>query len=190
MAEKKSEFQVVDKRKFTSEGEVRPDGEAQAGELSNREELPKSAAPDAAADMQSQSAPPEAPPTHSDQDHAVGREAYAAANQGMNSAFQAAGIRDFDISYERFMTQLYMTALYQLGMLRDESGPGRVDLIGARQTIDTMEMLMAKTKGNVTEAEARFVQDRLYELHMAYLEITQAVAHASTDPNAKPPQQG
>lgn len=190
MAEKKSDFQVVDKRKFTSEGEVRPDSEEQPSGSSTREERQESAAPEAAADSPSPNAPPEAPPSHSDQDHAVGREAYAAANKGMDSAFQAAGIRDFDISFERFMTQMYMTALYQLGMLRDESGPGRVDLIGARQTIDTMEMLMAKTKGNVTEAEARFVQDRLYELHMAYLEVTQALARASTDPNAKPPQQG
>lgn len=186
MAEKKSEFQVVDKRKFTSEGEVRPDSEEQPTEPPRAEERQESTAPETAGPQ----APPEAPPSHSPQDHAVGREAYAAANKGMDSAFQAAGIRDFDVTYERFMTQLYMTALYQLGMLRDESGPPRVDLIGARQTIDTLEMLVGKTKGNVTEAEERFVQDRLYELHMAYLEVTQALARASTDPNAKPPQQG
>lgn len=182
MEEKKSEFQVVDKRKFTSEGEARPDIPEAAGDAAPREEA-SAAVPEPPA----RPAPVEAPPSHSTEDHAVGRQAYAAANQGMDSAFKAAGLHDFEVSYERFMTQLYMTALYQLGMLREDNTPARVDLVGARQTIDTIEMLTRKTKGNVTEAEERFVQDRLYELHMAYLEVTQAIARAS-DPNAKPPQ--
>lgn len=185
MEEKKSDFQVVDKRKFTSEGEARPDVQEGPGEAAPREEA-HAGAPEAA-EAPARTAPVEAPPSHSPEDHAVGRQAYAAANQGMDSAFKAAGLRDFEVSYERFMTQLYMTALYQLGMLREDNTPARVDLVGARQTIDTIEMLTRKTAGNVTEAETRFVQDRLYELHMAYLEVTQAIAQAS-DPNAKPPQ--
>lgn len=180
MADQKKEFEVVDKRRRYDES---------GSEASTTEPAkPAEAAPEEPrVEVKFEKPAPEAPPTHSAEEHAAGRSAYSAANQGMDSAFKAAGIHDFQVSYERFMTQLYMTALYQLGMLREENAPVHVDLVGARQTIDTIEMLAQKTRGNTTAAEEQFVHDRIYELHMAYLEVTQAIARAS-DPNAKPPQ--
>jgi len=50
-------------------------------------------------------------------------------------------------------------------------------LIGARQTIDTLGMLAEKTKGNLTPKEQVFLQNCLYELRMAYVEVTNALAH-------------
>jgi hypothetical protein len=70
----------------------------------------------------------------------------------------------------------------QLGLMRQQGEQPRVDLIGARQTIDTLSLISEKTKGNLTAAEEGFLQNSLYELRMAYVEVTNALAH--------PPQAG
>ncbi len=63
------------------------------------------------------------------------------------------------MTFERFMASLYMSAMLQLGMMHEEGGQPRVDLIGARQTIDTLNLLQEKTKGNLTAAESNFLQN-------------------------------
>ncbi len=80
------------------------------------------------------------------------------------------------MTFERFMASLYMTAMLQLGLMREEGSQPHIDLIGARQTIDTISLLSEKTKGNLTAAEENFLQNSLYELRMAYVEVTNALA--------------
>ena len=72
--------------------------------------------------------------------------------------------------------------LAQLGLAAPQGAKPEVDLIGARQTIDTLAMLQQKTKGNLTAAEENMMQNCLYELRMAYLEVTNLITH--------PPQGG
>jgi len=60
-------------------------------------------------------------------------------------------------------------------------------LIGARQTIDTIAMLNEKTKGNLTEREANMLQNVLFELRMAFLEITNMLTRP---PSAGAPAEG
>jgi hypothetical protein len=60
--------------------------------------------------------------------------------------------------------------------MHEQGGQPRVDLIGARQTIDTLSLLSEKTKGNLTSVEQNFLQNCLYELRMAYVEVTNALA--------------
>ena len=55
--------------------------------------------------------------------------------------------------------------------------PG-VDIIGARQTIDSLTILQEKTKGNLTDREQTLLQNVLFELRMAWIEITNALASA------------
>jgi len=90
--------------------------------------------------------------------------------------------KDFEITFERFLASLYMTAMLQLGLMRQQSEQPRVDIIGARQTIDTLSLIAEKTKGNLTGVEQNFLQNSLYELRMAYVEVTNALA--------RPPQAG
>ncbi len=66
--------------------------------------------------------------------------------------------------------------MLQLGLMREEGSQPHIDLIGARQTIDTISLLSEKTKGNLTAAEENFLQNSLYELRMAYVEVTNALA--------------
>jgi len=54
----------------------------------------------------------------------------------------------------------------------------------ARHTIDMMAVLAEKTKGNLTPKEQNFLQNALYELRMAYVEVTNAIARG---PQSAPP---
>ena len=61
--------------------------------------------------------------------------------------------QDFEITFEKFVASLYMSALMQLGLAAPQGAKPEVDLMGARQTIDTLAILQEKTKGNLTPAK-------------------------------------
>jgi len=180
MAEKKQEqssFTVTDRRLFTSDGELRKDVEEEQS-AKPAEAAPKAATPPAPAkeaDM-----PP--PPTASEQQAQA--EAYRRSSKELDSQVELNGrsARDFEMTLERFLASLYMTAMLQLGLMREQGAQPRVDIIGARQTIDTLNLIAEKTKGNLTPTEENFLQNSLYELRMAYVEVTNALA--------RPPQPG
>jgi hypothetical protein len=90
--------------------------------------------------------------------------------------------QDFEITFEKFIASLYMTSLMQLGLAAPQGAKPEVDLIGARQTVDTLALLQEKTKGNLTPAEDNMLRNCLYELRMAYLEVTNLIT--------RPPQAG
>ena len=81
-----------------------------------------------------------------------------------------------EITFERFLASLYMTGMLQLGLMHEQGGEPQLDLMGARQTIDTITLLSEKTRGNLTSKEENFLQNALYELRMAYVEVTNAIA--------------
>jgi len=62
--------------------------------------------------------------------------------------------------------------MFQLGFL---PGPGGeripTDLVNARRTIDLLEVLQNKTAGNLSDDEARMLEEVLYELRMSYIEV-------------------
>lgn len=169
MGEKKQEsFTVTDRRLFTIDGEARTE--------TQEEEAPKprSAAAQAAATPPDTSVPP--PPSASEQQ--VQADAYRKSAKDMDTRVELSGhsAKELEMTFERFLASLYMSAMFQLGLMHEEGGQPRVDLIGARQTIDTMSLISEKTKGNLTAAEANFMQNSLYELRMAYVEVTNALA--------------
>jgi hypothetical protein len=86
-------------------------------------------------------------------------------------------LSDFEMTFDKLVASLYMTALMQLGLVHQEGEKPRADLIGARQTIDTLSILADKTKGNLTNEEQTVLTNCLYELRMAYVELTSAIAH-------------
>jgi hypothetical protein len=188
MADKKQEasFTVTDRRLFTSEGELRsevkeePEAPQPAAKAPKEEapvqEMPK-AAPDTPLDRDM---PP--PPTAAEQEAQAA--AYKQSSKDLDSEVELSGhsAKDFEITFERFLASLYMTAMLQLGLMRQQGEQPRVDLIGARQTIDTLTLIAEKTKGNLTPQEQNFLQNSLYELRMAYVEVTNALA--------RPPQAG
>ncbi len=77
-----------------------------------------------------------------------------------------------DEGFETLVSYLSTTAMFQLGALPGPSGERiPADMPNARRTIELLEVLQRKTRGNLTPDESRLLEDVLYELRMSYLEI-------------------
>lgn len=189
MSEKKQEFVVSDRRRFAPEGELRTD----VSTAEEEKEAPKSPAtpPPAKAESEppapvAQQPQPEAaeeqeiptPPTaqeQQEQDHAY-QVSSKKLDEMLKEANAGRGRAPVEMTFERLIESYYMTALFQLGALRQEGEPPAVDIMGARQTIDSLTILQEKTKGNLTDKEQTLFQNVLFELRMLWIEITNAIA--------------
>jgi hypothetical protein len=193
MADKKQDqagFTVTDRRLFNADGELRKD----INEESEAPKAPPSATASKAPAPEKPATPPPVdgdalkdrdmpvPPTTAEQEAQAA--AYRESSKDLDSEVELSGhsAKDFEMTFERFLASLYMTAMLQLGLMREQGGQPRIDMIGARQTIDTLSLIAEKTKGNLTATESNFLQNSLYELRMAYVEVTNALA--------RPPQPG
>jgi len=173
MAEKKQDFVVSDRRKFTDEGELRTD-------------VPAESAPPPSQPLASESDPPPEPPSPAEQE--AQQQQYRASGKKLDDMLVAGGhgeAKDFEMTFDRLVQSLYVSALFQLGVMHPEGEAPRPDIIAARQTIDTLGVLKDKTKGNLTAAEENILQNVLFELRMAFLEITNAITRGP-DPGSKP----
>jgi Domain of unknown function (DUF1844) len=173
MAEKKQEaFKVTDRRLFTPDGEVRQEVSQEEVSVSSKEE-------NASASKPAPKPPePDLPPSPSSKEQAEQADAYRNSTRENDNRFGIDGqvANELEMSFERFTASLYMTAMLQLGLMHEQGGEPRIDLIGARQTIDTLSLLSEKTKGNLSSREQGFLQNSLYELRMAYVDVTNALA--------------
>ncbi|MFZ0816965.1 MAG: DUF1844 domain-containing protein [Candidatus Sulfotelmatobacter sp.] len=196
MAEKRQEsgFTVTDRRLFTEDGELRKDVPEEVAP-------PKVSAPPTAVSPAKETTAPAssvaafpakddgiagqdmpAAPTAAEQQAQA--DAYRKSSDALNSRVELSGhsAKEFEMTFERFLASLYMTAMLQLGLMHQQGEEPRMDIIGARQTIDTLTLLSEKTKGNLTATEEAFLQNSLYEVRMAYVEVTNALS--------RPPQSG
>jgi hypothetical protein len=197
MADKKNEeFTVADRRRFSIEdGEVHdnpdrvetpekeeaqsaPPPTAEEPKRAEVKEFPKREATPPASAAQPPKEEAEQHPPVSEADRKAGDAAFAASSKKIDEQIRSQLGRqaeEFQMSFERFVASLYMTALMQLGLMHEQGGQPRVDLIGARQTIDTLVLLRDKTKGNLTPQEDNLMSNSLYEVQMAYVEVTNAL---------------
>ncbi len=198
MPEKKHEqsgFKVTDRRLFTSDGELRSDApeEVEAPKAAPipvpQATSPAAASPAPPAEVNEAPAPGETPerdlpvpPSSAEQEAQAA--AYKQSAKDLDSQVELSGhsAKEFEMTFERFLASLYMTAMMQLGLMRQQGEQPRIDIIGARQSIDTLSLISEKTKGNLTPVEENFLQNSLYEVRMAYVEVTNALA--------RPPQPG
>ena len=75
-----------------------------------------------------------------------------------------------EINFTTFVLSLNSSALVHLGIQNDPlSGGLSENLPVAKQTIDILAMLEAKTKGNLNDEERRLITHVLYELRMLYV---------------------
>ncbi|HOJ70904.1 MAG TPA: DUF1844 domain-containing protein [Syntrophorhabdaceae bacterium] len=78
---------------------------------------------------------------------------------------------DETLNFSTFILSLSTSVLVNLGELPDPiSNEKKVDLTMAKHSIDVIEMLKEKTKGNLTEEEDRLISNILYELMIKYVE--------------------
>ena len=181
MPEKKQEsFTVTDRRLFTTEGEPRIENEEQEVRVHEPVADPNTPLQPAQEEMP-------APPTAAEQQKQA--DAYQKSSRDLDTQIGLGGhsAKDLEVSFERFVASLYMTAMVQLGLMHEQGGQPQIDIIGGRQTIDTLSLLSEKTKGNLTPGEQNLLQNSLYELRMAYVEVTNALARPpqATGANAK-----
>ncbi len=194
MSEQNKPFVITDRRKFTMDGELRPDAEPSPEKESRVVAEPVAAAappPEAVAaegltDGESDAEMPAGPTAEqSQQAHA----AYQTTSDRLDTAIRAAnpGMEHPPaMSFDQLIQSFYMTSIMQLGGSTAEGQQPQIDLMGARQSIDMLAVLAEKTKGNLTLDESRLLDSALFELRMAFLEVTQALARSAAAKNPAP----
>lgn len=74
------------------------------------------------------------------------------------------------IDFGSFILSLSTTAFIHLGEVVDPTAKEKkVNLEGAKQMIDIIQMLKEKTEGNLTKEESTLLNNLLYELKMKYM---------------------
>jgi hypothetical protein len=77
-----------------------------------------------------------------------------------------------DSGFATLVSYLYTTGMFQLGLMQ---GPGgeRIppDLANARRTIDLLDVLQTKTRGNLTPTEIKLLEDVLYDIRMTFVDV-------------------
>ncbi len=143
-----------------ADGRPGPDGQAEAAEQA--EEKPITA-------------------EESAQQHAAYRASSEQLDQMLKQAnpnMEASG----PATFEHVIQSMYLSAMIAMGAGTEPGQKPRVDILGARQSIDMLGVLQEKTKGNLSEREQRMLQSALFELRMMFLEITNAIAQSAQRP--------
>lgn len=225
MPEREPQVTFTDRRKISSDGEIRPEAAAQSAAEHRETERMEAEKREAAASATQKSAssivqPPASaatlspahangngatapiggpedqdetmPPGPTAQETAESNAAYQQTTQQLDELLRAKSpdsARLGPVGFEHLVQSMYMTAMMALGAGTQPGEKPRIDLMGARQTIDLLSVLSEKTKGNLSDGEHRLLDSALFELRMTFLEITNAIARnaANPGPQAAPP---
>ena len=224
MSEKEPQVTFTDRRKISSDGEIRPEAAAQSAtdrEEANRRDAARQEAERKQAESQpaaqqprQQSEPVHTAPSTANQaggqapvgdksarnpevadekmpdgptaqESAESHAAYSETTKQLDELLRAkapdSGYMG-PVSFDHLVQSMYMTAMMGLGAGTQPGEKPRIDLMGARQTIDLLGVLGEKTKGNLTSDEQRLLESALFELRMMFLEITNAIARNAANP--------
>jgi len=189
MAEKEMPFVVNDRRKFNLEGELRdPSAHKEQQPIEEAPAAPVEAAPTATSEPHPEGLPeivedePALPPPPTEEEIAKVKFAYDQTADRLETMMRASnpgGDHLPPMSFDRLVQSLYMTAMMQLGAGAQPGEQPRVDILGARQSIEMLRVLEEKSVNNINENEKTLIQSALFELRMAFLEITQALARSA-----------
>lgn len=210
-------FEVIDRRKYKAEEEEReaastpapvpepaaeakpeprPEGKSESKPEPKREEsrpgpqlVTENPRPSAAGAEDELETEPELPPAPTAEETRQQKFAYDASAQRLEDLIRAQnpGVGPQPaVTFDHLVNQLYVSSMIQMGA-GQEGQRARIDILGAKQTIDLMGILAEKTKGNLTEAEDRTLQSVLYEMRMAFLELTNMISMQTMQPPPVPP---
>ncbi len=196
MSDKPLPFVITDRRKFNTAGEPRPD--ADPSPAKHRDPVPPAPPPPTPI-----AAVPPAPPAEPEQDlppaptpeqMEQSRLAFNATADRLDTAIRAANPgadHPPALTFEGIIQSVYMQCIMQLGGGTPEGQQPQVDILGARQSIDMLTILTDRTAGQLTPAENLLATSALFELRLAFLEITQALSRnaqqRAQSPDAPPP---
>jgi hypothetical protein len=154
-------FKVVDRRLFTPEGEFRKEVAEQQDR--DRETAPAAGAAGAPSPLSAGGAPTNA--------------AKPAAQSAIPTATPAADAPPRSPVFENLIRSLGQNAAMLLGGYADpRTGQPVMDLEGAREMIDMLDVLREKTRGNLAPEEDTLLLDVLGNLKLAFMEMAKAAA--------------
>lgn len=128
---------------------------------------------------------PEMPPPPTAEESRQQKSAYDASAQRLEEMVRAQnpGVGPQPpVGFEHLVQQLYLSAMIQMGAGAQEGQRPRVDILGAKQTIDLLGVIAEKTKGNLTDKEAGMLDTVLFEVRMAFLELTNMITLQAAPP--------
>jgi hypothetical protein len=185
--EKDRGFKVADRRRFSPEGDAKPEAEERSAPI----EKPASAGPSPSTEPSrplyggvhhEASAPIDemATATHSSsmaqeeyEGPSAGAQAHASAEYQKAASLQP-GAEDAgpqDLTFASFVVGLSTEALALMGeMPHPATGERMNDLVGAQQLVDIIGILQEKTRGNLSADEDTLLEAILFELRMKYVE--------------------
>jgi len=182
-------FEVIDRRKFKAEEEqesaskptVQAETEPAEPAAGPRLVVPETEAKHTTEEprVTDEELPGEMPPPPTAEESRQQKSAYDASAQRLEDLVRAQnpamGAQPI-VGFEHLVQQLYVSAMIQMGAGAPEGQRPRVDILGAKQTIDIMGVLAEKTKGNLTPAEDRTLQTVLFEVRMAFNELSSMIS--------------
>jgi hypothetical protein len=205
MSEKPLPFVITDRRKFNPDGQPRetsdapsvtastppPATEAEVTHPDNVVEMPAPASEPLRKDeVESETEPSNgqadeddslpAAPTAEQMEQS--RRAFEATAERLDTAVRAANPgadHPPALSFESVVQSVYMQAVMQLGGGGQPGEQPQIDILGARQSIDMLGILWTKTTGNLSKTEEILLSSALFELRLAFLEMTQALARSA-----------
>lgn len=167
-------FKVIDRRHFTGDGELRKD----MVEQDKRDE---------------EAAKKAAPPARAAAAQALGEAPAAAAGKGIltgsgDETFAAAGPApaagatetvEPSHNFQMLVDFLTRNAAAMLGGMPDpRTGQAYLDLEGAREMIDMLDVLRDKTRGNLAKADDDLLIEVLGSLKLTFMEVSKAASEA------------
>lgn len=187
-SEPKKGFKVVDRRRFTEEGDARTGPDVAP-------DTPRRADPSAGTPAPASSAAPVGPePTtdpHAGSPAAGSAGAPQGAPQGATQGAPKPGppeeVTQSGLTFSIFLQSLAQQALMQLGLIPWPHGQRELHMEQARDTIDIVTLLKSKTKGNLNAEEQKLMDAVVYELRMSYVEVQTAIARSKGAQAPRPP---
>ena len=77
-----------------------------------------------------------------------------------------------EVTFTAFVMSLNTAALFHCGEINDpETGESQLDLILAKHTIDTLNLLKEKTSGNLSKDEENRLETVLYDLKLRFVKL-------------------
>ena len=86
------------------------------------------------------------------------------------------------VTFDHVIQSFYLSAIMAMGAGAEPGKKPRIDILGARQSIDMLAVLEEKTRGNLLPAEQQLIQGITFELRMMFLELTNAISRTAQQP--------
>ncbi len=193
----KPKFEVIDRRKMKAEEEEQQSQRAPeppepgAGPRlvvneSRAEPAPEPPAAETAPDQEFEGALPPAPTAQESKEQNAAYQASAERVEDLLRAQNPGMGKQPTVGFEHLVQQFYLSGMIQMGAGTQEGQRPRVDIVGARNTIDLLGVLSEKTRGNLTTQEEGMLQSVLFELRMAFLELTSMINVQGVPPPPPP----